>query len=233
MKLFCNRYFEIVELYFRVSITGFLVLFEAGSFLQIEVGFLLVFLYARLYSLCDPYKDGKLQALKVITLWQLFFIFHVAFLIRGEELQLSNNKTAIILFVLCFACLLFDTMLAALQHFSEDSVSASKWMNTYLPSYLLPASNCLTEVRNTETLRRDIKEFQSAAFAETSSSVASTQSQYPPQPQSSDTENPSSAQERCSANSFRDTKSFGENEKELDVGLVEMESIASPFHVSS
>ena len=152
-------YWEVVELYFRVSITGFLVLIRPGSFLQVEVGFLLIFLYAKLFQLCGPYKHTKLQALKVATLYQLFFIFHVAFLIRGEELNLESEKTAVILFFISFACLLFDLMLALLQYLA-GKYALFAGVVSHLPVYLFPASNYLSEIRNTETFQQRIKEFQ-------------------------------------------------------------------------
>lgn len=162
-------YWEVVELYFRVSITGFLVLIRPGSFLQVEVGFLVIFLYAKLFQLCDPYKHDKMQALKVITLWQLFFVFHVAFLIRGDELTLESEKTAIILFFISFSCLLFDSMLSLLQYLAGKYALFGSVM-LHLPSYLFPTSNYLSEIRKSEALRRGVKEFKTKELAKAVSS---------------------------------------------------------------
>lgn len=153
-------YWEVIELYFRVSITGFLVLLRPGSFQQVEVGFLVIFLYAKLFQLCDPYKHKKLQALKAITLWQLFFMFHVVYLIRGDEMDMKGDRTAVMLYFISFFCLAFDMMLALLQYLSRKHPFFAKVVGL-LPAYLFPASNYLSEFQNTEALQRGIKEFQS------------------------------------------------------------------------
>jgi len=143
-------YWEVLDLYFRISITGFLVLIRPGSFLQIEVGFLLVFIYAKLFQYCNPYLDDKFQALKVVTLWQLFFIFHVAFLLNVDNLNMEENKVSGILFGLTFAGLFFDFMVFFLQCLAER-YTFIRHLVKLLPSFLFSASQNARNANNSVT----------------------------------------------------------------------------------
>ena len=164
-------YWEIIELYFRVSITGFLVLIRPGSFLQVEVGFLLIFIYAKLLQLCSPYKHDKLQALKVITIWQLFFIFHVAFLIQGGELQSDSDTTTAILFLIAIACVIFDFTLYLLEYFSTRIRFIARVVE-WMPSYLFPQSDYLSSIRESSLARREMQDLNAATIKDTSSGHA-------------------------------------------------------------
>jgi hypothetical protein len=131
-------YWAVLDLYFRISITGFLVLIRPGSFLQIEIGFLLILTYAILFQLCNPYIDERLQALKVITLWQLFFLFHIAFLIQTDDFR--SQSAAAILFVVTFGGIMMDFMFSLLHYLSNRNFIVKSMVNV-MPSYLFPQNS--------------------------------------------------------------------------------------------
>ena len=83
--------------------TGFLVLFGPGSSLQVSIGLLLSLLYVNLYLNFKPFNMEPLQRVKLITLWQLYFVFFFAFIIKAEFINPENKFVVISFIFLIFA----------------------------------------------------------------------------------------------------------------------------------
>ena len=73
--VFCR---EVFEIFFRLLLTGFLVLIGQGLSVQIFFGIFVSFVYVKCQEIFMPYKDRQLNIFKMITLWQIFFIFLIA-----------------------------------------------------------------------------------------------------------------------------------------------------------
>jgi hypothetical protein len=61
-------YWEVIETFYRLCLTGVLVLINQGSSLQIIMGVLFSLFFIRLYELACPYEDNTLQQIKDISL---------------------------------------------------------------------------------------------------------------------------------------------------------------------
>lgn len=61
-------YWEVVETFYRLSLTGVLVLIRQGSSLQIIAGVVFSLLFIRIYEFSCPYEDETLQRIKSVSL---------------------------------------------------------------------------------------------------------------------------------------------------------------------
>ena len=102
-------YWELVESSYRLSLTGFLVvagLLRASG--QILVGFLLAFVFAKLYEHKKPIKDPFCQICKEISQWEVLFVFFVIILMETEFLGVGTLSVLalLLLVVVCAHCVL-------------------------------------------------------------------------------------------------------------------------------
>ena len=93
-------YWEVVEMFFRLSVTGLLVLAKQGSTEQIIIGIFFSLFFIKAYDVCQPYIDKEIKSVKEISLWQIFFIFCFAFGIRTNMLTSASDSTIIFLLIL-------------------------------------------------------------------------------------------------------------------------------------
>lgn len=92
---------------------GFLVLFGVGSSLQITMGVLIALVYVNLYLAYKPLFSENLQNTKIATLWQLYFIFFCAFIIKADFVDAEHSGLVVLLMIMVFAsCVknLFDVI---------------------------------------------------------------------------------------------------------------------------
>jgi hypothetical protein len=73
---------------------GFLVLFNS-TFDTIIAGMMLSIVYMKLVQVLKPYVDDELNRMKEISLWQIFFVFFLALLIKMD----NYDNWALTLFV--------------------------------------------------------------------------------------------------------------------------------------
>jgi hypothetical protein len=103
-KYYCNDYNlcrEVLETLYRLSLTGFLVLINQGSSSQIIVGSVFAFFYVKLFDAHRPYKNTRLNLVKSISLWQIYFIFFISLVSYAELVNKADlTFNAIVLSIL-------------------------------------------------------------------------------------------------------------------------------------
>lgn len=95
-------YFEFLDIVYRVSVTGFLVLVKQGSAEQILVGLTLSFFYAQYHQHVRPHEDTVVQNMKILTIWQIFFLLVVLLLIERDVIVGHNTTVSIMILVNAF-----------------------------------------------------------------------------------------------------------------------------------
>jgi hypothetical protein len=101
-------YWEIFETYFRLLLTGFLVLVSQGSTLQIIIGILNILLFLQLYNSYQPYLNKSYQFLKTLTIWQVYFVLFISLLLRCDVVQRSNPALAVVIVLVILMSFLYD-----------------------------------------------------------------------------------------------------------------------------
>ncbi len=94
---------EILEILFRLSLTGFLVLVEQGGYLQIVVGTVFALLYLMLHNSCSPYEDSGLNVVKSISLGQIFCILYLALISFAEFVDTNDWLFNAVIVLVLFA----------------------------------------------------------------------------------------------------------------------------------
>lgn len=92
-------YWELIETYYRLSLTGFLVLVKQGSSSQIFTGLALAFMYAKVHDMVRPLESSRLNFVKSVSLWQVCLVFFFA-LVTFAELA-SKGNAAFNAFMVC------------------------------------------------------------------------------------------------------------------------------------
>lgn len=95
-------YFELLDLVYRVCVSGFLVLVHQGSVDQILVALGLTFVYAQLHQHVRPHEDKWVQSLKIISTWQIFLFLFLIMLIEEDVIVGKVNAVSILILVNCF-----------------------------------------------------------------------------------------------------------------------------------
>jgi hypothetical protein len=105
-----SRYWwwEIAETTQRLLLTGILVLIAQGSAIQIVVGALFTLSFLHLYARYEPFIDGFVLSIKIISYWQIFFVFWIALLIKADFPSISFHSLGICLVFTIFANFLID-----------------------------------------------------------------------------------------------------------------------------
>lgn len=114
-QLYTTNPFIVEQCYYNyyVMLLGFLVLFGVGSSLQITMGVLIALVYVNLYLAFKPLFSESLQNTKIATLWQLYFIFFCAFVIKANFVDAEHSGLVVLLMIMVFAsCVknLFDVV---------------------------------------------------------------------------------------------------------------------------
>ena len=74
-----------------------------GSSLQVTAGLLIALVYVNLYLEFKPLFSEKLHQTKIATLWQLYFIFFCAFIIKANFVDSENTYLVVGLMIMIFA----------------------------------------------------------------------------------------------------------------------------------
>jgi hypothetical protein len=101
-------WWEIAETTQRVLLTGILVLIAQGSAIQIVVGALLTLSFLRMYARYEPYRDSFVLSIKIISYWQIFFVFWIALLIKADFPSMSDRSLGLCLVFVIFANIFND-----------------------------------------------------------------------------------------------------------------------------
>jgi hypothetical protein len=101
-------WWEIAETTQRLVLTGILVLIVQGSAVQIIVGSLLTLTFLHLYARYEPFSDAFVLSIKIISYWQIFFVFWIALLIKAEFHSISDRLLGVCLVFTVFANVIID-----------------------------------------------------------------------------------------------------------------------------
>jgi hypothetical protein len=101
-------WWEIAETSQRLLLTGILVLIAQGSAIQIIVGALLTLTFLYLYARYEPFTDPFVLSIKIVSYWQIFFVFWIALLIKADFPSVSLHSLGICLVFTIFANVLND-----------------------------------------------------------------------------------------------------------------------------
>jgi hypothetical protein len=101
-------WWEIAETTQRLLLTGILVLIAQGSAIQIVVGALLTLSFLHLYARYEPFTDGFVLSIKIVSYWQILFVFWIALLIKADFPSMSDHILGICLVMVIFANLFVD-----------------------------------------------------------------------------------------------------------------------------
>jgi hypothetical protein len=101
-------WWEIAETTQRLLLTGILVLIAQGSAIQIVVGALLTLSFLHMYARYEPFRDSFVLSIKIISYWQIFFVFWIALLIKADFPSMSERALGVCLLLAIFANILND-----------------------------------------------------------------------------------------------------------------------------
>jgi hypothetical protein len=119
-------WWEIVETSQRILLTGVLVLISQGSALQIIVGALLTLLFLHLYARYEPFCDSFVLSIKIISYWQIFFVFWIALLVKADFPSISSGALGVCLIFTVFANIIFDLWKVCRASLSSSSRRQSR-----------------------------------------------------------------------------------------------------------
>jgi hypothetical protein len=103
-------WWEILETTQRLLLTGILVLIAQGSAIQIVIGALLTLSFLYLYARYEPFQDEFVLAIKIVSYWQIFFVFWIALLIKADFNSIDSSLLGILLLFSLFINLFYDTL---------------------------------------------------------------------------------------------------------------------------
>lgn len=124
-------WWEIAETSQRLLLTGVLVLIAQGSAIQIIVGALLTLTFLHLYARYEPFSDGFVLSIKIISFWQIFFVFWIALLIKADFPSISSHFLGVCLVFTVFWNLLVDlcrVCWTAFSSISSFSLTPGPWI---------------------------------------------------------------------------------------------------------
>ena len=142
-------WWEIAETTQRLMLTGILVLIAQGSAVQIVVGALLTLSFLYLYARYEPFTDGFVLSIKIVSYWQIFFVFWIALLIKADFSSMDSHSLGICLVVVIFANLFIDmwkmcwTAFSSSHRIRSESLTQDRRKSSLLPS--TPHRSCDTE----------------------------------------------------------------------------------------
>jgi heme/copper-type cytochrome/quinol oxidase subunit 2 len=101
-------WWEIAETSQRLILTGVLVLIAQGSAFQIIVGAMLSLLFLHLNARYEPFSDGFVLSIKIVSYWQIFFVFWIALLIKADFPSIGSLSLGVCLIITIFMNIFLD-----------------------------------------------------------------------------------------------------------------------------
>jgi len=148
-------YWTVVDAVYRVFVTGVLVLFNS-TVDTIMAGVMLTLIYLKAVQLLQPFSDTQLNIIKEISLWQIFFVFLIALLIKMKDSH--NDFLAVCLLVTFFANFIFlggQYAARLLSRCIEPTVKAMKRHSSNASSSVVDALDIEMESRLSVSLDRN------------------------------------------------------------------------------
>ena len=100
-------WYEVVECFRRISLSGLLVIFGAGSTRQIVVATFLALFYIRVGAFYNAQRADEDDMLAEMCNWQLFFILYICLLIRVGAAPEDVGAILLFILVVSFGAVLF------------------------------------------------------------------------------------------------------------------------------
>jgi hypothetical protein len=100
----------VIETIYRLVITGVLVVVAQGSAVQIIVGTMVVLFYLKVCDIFQPYEDPKVQILRDICQWQIFFVFFLALILKANFSSIDTIALDVLLILAITANLVLDIL---------------------------------------------------------------------------------------------------------------------------
>lgn len=102
-------YWEVFETAHRLLLTGVLVVIAQGSGTQIIVGVMVALTFLKVGDVCRPYVDEKVQMLREICQWQIFFILFLALIVKADFASVELRAMDAFLVLAVIANIVIDT----------------------------------------------------------------------------------------------------------------------------
>jgi hypothetical protein len=141
-------YWEVIETIYRLLLTGVLVVVSQGTGAQIIVGIVVVLFYLKVCDIYQPYEDPKVQTLRDICQWQIFFVFFLALILKADFSSVEKLALDILLVLVITTNIVLDMLqLGWSKCVAGTSTSSSRTKST-LPALVvvspLVSSNSIT-----------------------------------------------------------------------------------------
>jgi hypothetical protein len=98
----CYWYWEVVETFRRLMLTGVLVLIAQGSAVQIIVGICLSTFFLKLYDSYSPYADTAVRTVEAISQRQICVVFFLALLVKADFESVNGTALVVCLVLAVF-----------------------------------------------------------------------------------------------------------------------------------
>ena len=115
-------WWDILDTLQRITITGLLVLISSESTLQVMIGSLLILSYIYIIISCSPYNDVYIQRIKIISMWQIFFIFYLILIIFINYQYFNSSFYEVIFLFIIFFNIFYELMYFIFQYFYRNFV---------------------------------------------------------------------------------------------------------------
>jgi hypothetical protein len=123
-------YWEIFETYFRLFFTGFLVLISQGSILQIILGIIIILFFLQLYNSYQPYLNKSHQFIKILTIWQIYFLLFFSLLLRCNIFNRTDDLFAIAIVLIILVSFIYDLVGLVMCWIEENSSDWWWWIRS-------------------------------------------------------------------------------------------------------
>jgi hypothetical protein len=120
-------YWEVIDTFKRLMLTGVLVLIAQGSAVQIVVGMCLSLLFLKLYDISRPHADQAIYAIETVSQWQVFFIFFLALLLKADFGSVQTAALDVLFVLAVFTNVIIDLCKFTFWAFTKHSRHQGKW----------------------------------------------------------------------------------------------------------
>lgn len=139
-------FWEIVETFNRLFLTGVLVVISQGSAVQIIIGVAVSLLFVKITDIYRPYADRKIQTLREICQWQIFSVFFIAILLKADFGSVERVALDVFLVLVVMANLALDVLQAIWSRLDrsivgDQTIAVSAQQDFELPIFKQPAVN--------------------------------------------------------------------------------------------
>jgi hypothetical protein len=130
-------YWEVVETIYRLLLTGVLVVVAQGTGTQIIVGTVVVLFYLKVCDIYMPYEDAKVQLLRVICHWQIFFVFFLALILKADFSSVEKVALDILLVLVITTNIVLDVLMMGWNKCVGGNSTSNSSVKSTLPAVVV------------------------------------------------------------------------------------------------